>query len=253
MSKDLSPILASWQFKSGDVCARKIVGEDGREKLQVRLDLGLLQMEVTGRPDGRRPHGYESALDHSLDRLEEHRKKSGSDSGFQLDEEACNDLWQEGVQYYQRYYCLLHMEDYEGVLRDTAHNLAVFDLVDTYCDDDEAKLCFEQYRPYVLMIHAQSKGEICLKSDDYEGALEVAKEGIQEIRAFFGSFGDPELVESSEELKTLESWADEIRRERPMGLKQRLARELRDAISHEQYEEAAQIRDRLRHLDEPSS
>ena len=37
--------------------ARKIVGEDGKEKLQVRLDLGLLQMELNGRPDGERPHG----------------------------------------------------------------------------------------------------------------------------------------------------------------------------------------------------
>ena len=45
MGKDLSPILAAWQFKSGDVCARKIVGEAGREKLQIRLDLGLLQMD----------------------------------------------------------------------------------------------------------------------------------------------------------------------------------------------------------------
>ncbi len=253
MSKDFSPILGGWQFQSGDVCARKIVGDDGREKLQVRLDLGLMQMEISGRPDGSRPKGCESILDYHLEQLAAHRKSSGSEEGFQLDEEACNDLWQEGVQYYQRYYCLLHMEDYEGVLRDTAHNLAVFDLVDTYCDDDEAKICFEQYRPYVLMIHARSKGEICLKSQDYEGALEVAKEGIQDIRAFFESFGDPELIESCEELHALEEWTEEIRRDRPIGLKQQLSRELREAVSHEQYEEAAHLRDRLRRLEEPKS
>ena len=253
MDKDLSPLLGGWAFQSGDVCARKIVGEDGKEKLQVRLDLGLLQMELYGRPDGERPHDYESALDCYLDRLESHRAENGSGDGFQLDEEACNELWQEGVQYYQRYYCLLHMGDYEGVLRDTAHNLAVFDLVKTYCEDDEAKICFEQYRPYVVMIHARSKGEIRLQSKDYEGALEVAKEGIDEIRSFFESFGDPELVDSSEELQALESWAEEIRRERPLGIRQRLFRKLREAVSQEQYEEAAQLRDRLRSLKESSS
>lgn len=253
MSKDLSPILASWVFESGDVCARKIVGDDGREKLQVRLDLGLLQMEVAGRPDGQRPHDCESALAYQQGRLEAHKREHGTDRGFQLDDAACNELWQEGVQYYQRYYCLLQMEDYEGVLKDTRHNLAVFDLVDTYCDDDEAKLCFEQYRPYVLMIHARSRGEICLKDEDYEGALAVAKEGIREIRAFFESFGDPELVSASEELQALESWAEEIRRDRPVGLKQRLARELREAVVRERYEEAARLRDRLRRLEEPSA
>ena len=39
----------------------------------MRIDLGLLQMELDGRPDGQRPHGFESLLDY----YEARRKKAG--------------------------------------------------------------------------------------------------------------------------------------------------------------------------------
>ena len=253
MNKDLSSILSEWDFDPEDICARKIVGQDGNEKLQVRLDLGLLQMELNGRPDGTSPHGHESALDYYQDLLKGHRVSNGTDKGFQLDEDSCGELWQEGVHYYHRYICLLRLEDFEGVLRDTEHNLAIFDLVKTYSDDEEAKLSFEQYRPYVTMVHARSKGELCLQGDDYEGALRAAKEGMEEIREFFEGFGDPELTESSEELQALEAWAEEIRRDRPLGLKQRLSQQLREAIAQERYEQAARLRDRLQELEGASS
>jgi excinuclease UvrABC nuclease subunit len=76
---------------------------------------------------------------------------------------------------------------------------------------------------------------------------------MEEIREFFEGFGDPELTESSEELQALEAWADEIRRDRPLGLKQRLSEQLREAISQERYEQAARLRDRLREIESASS
>ena len=39
---------------------RFVAGDDGREKIQMRIDLGLIQMETTGRPDGERPGGSTS-------------------------------------------------------------------------------------------------------------------------------------------------------------------------------------------------
>ena len=69
MSLDLNTILKDWPYESGTVKVRKITGLDGREKLQLRVDLGVLQMEITGRPDGRRPHNCESLLEY-------HRKRA---------------------------------------------------------------------------------------------------------------------------------------------------------------------------------
>ena len=52
MSKDLGPILGDWPHEPGQITVRKIRGTDGRVKIQLRVDLGLLQMEADGRPDG---------------------------------------------------------------------------------------------------------------------------------------------------------------------------------------------------------
>ena len=60
MSLDLNTLLKDWPHEFGSIKVRKVAGLDGREKLQLRIDLGLLQMEMDGRPDGQRPHNCES-------------------------------------------------------------------------------------------------------------------------------------------------------------------------------------------------
>ena len=37
---------------------------NNREVIQVRVDLGMLQMEIDGRPDGQRPHGFATYFDY---------------------------------------------------------------------------------------------------------------------------------------------------------------------------------------------
>jgi len=73
VSKDIKPILADWPHEPGKISVRKIRGRDGRVKIQLRLDLGLLQMEAEGRPDGERPYGHESLLEHYEQLLGRHR------------------------------------------------------------------------------------------------------------------------------------------------------------------------------------
>src|ERR1043165_7284393 len=63
MSLDLNTILKDWPHQNGSIKVRKIVGLDGREKLQLRIDLGGLQMELRGRPHGVRPHRGASPSD----------------------------------------------------------------------------------------------------------------------------------------------------------------------------------------------
>ena len=62
MSLDLNDLLRDWPHEPGQIKVRKILGSDGKEKIQLRIDLGLIQMEMHGRPDGQRPHGCESLL-----------------------------------------------------------------------------------------------------------------------------------------------------------------------------------------------
>src|SRR5688500_16001723 len=89
-SKDITPVLRGWDYEPGTINVRKVSGIDGSPKLQMRQDLGLLQMEMTGRPDGRRPHGYESLLEYFETQLADHRRRHhGSDEGFHLSRNQC--------------------------------------------------------------------------------------------------------------------------------------------------------------------
>jgi hypothetical protein len=64
MNRDLSAILNEWEYRPGHLSARIISGGDGEPRVQVRLDLGILQMGVEGRPDGLMPYGFLSLLDY---------------------------------------------------------------------------------------------------------------------------------------------------------------------------------------------
>ena len=77
-------MLKGWDYEPGTINVRKINGLDGEPKLQMRLDLGLLQMEMTGRPDGRRPHGSESLLDYYEKQLASTARSNGTELGFHL-------------------------------------------------------------------------------------------------------------------------------------------------------------------------
>jgi hypothetical protein len=52
-SKDITPLLKGWDYEPGTINVRKVSGNDGQPKLQMRLDLGLLA-NGTDRPP-RRP------------------------------------------------------------------------------------------------------------------------------------------------------------------------------------------------------
>ena len=68
---DLSPILDDWPFEPGMINVRIIEGLDRSPKIQVRLDLGIIQMDTEGRPDGERPHGFSSLLEYHEARYDE--------------------------------------------------------------------------------------------------------------------------------------------------------------------------------------
>src|SRR5690554_6929289 len=116
MSKDLNELLREWPYQPGQLQVRKIAGKDGKPKLQLRLDMGILQMEMTGRPDGSRPNGAESSLAFHQDRAKD---AEAAMQPFVLTPDEIGDLQAEGIQYYHRYVALYQLEDWKGVMRDT--------------------------------------------------------------------------------------------------------------------------------------
>jgi len=250
-SRDISRLLREWSYDPTKVNVRRIIGEDGREKVQLRLDLGILQMETEGRPDGKRPYGKESLLHHYLDLLRQFKLKHGTDEGFVLTREDCMSLQQEAIQYYHRYLSLFHLGDFEGVVRDTTRNLRVFDLVKKYAEDERDRQTFEQFRPYVIMMLTRAKASLYLRSKDYDGAVRVVEEGIRQIEQLFIENGAEEMIENNPELSFLKRWKAEILDSKPLDPIEKLRKDLHEAVRKENYELAAKIRDQLRKFEGP--
>ena len=59
---DLQPTLTDWPYDAEQISVRKILGADGAVRIQMRVELGVLQMEAEGRPDGSHPFGSASLL-----------------------------------------------------------------------------------------------------------------------------------------------------------------------------------------------
>jgi hypothetical protein len=246
MNLDIGEILKKWPYEPGQVTARRIRGSDGREKIQLRLDLGLLQMETTGRPDGRRPHGCESLLDYHTKQLRAHRQAHGTNEGFALDEQACELLRSEGAMYYHRYLAEFVLEDYEAVQRDTVRNLRLFDLCHRYAEEESDRTILEQFRPYVLMMLARARGSAAARDGRPRAALAAIRQGIQSIETFYTRYGPEDRSEPAAEVAILTAMAKEIEGRMPVDPVRRLRRKLARAVREERYEDAAVLRDQLR-------
>lgn len=245
ISKDIAPILNDWDYEPGTINVRKVAGIDGKPKLQMRLDLGLLQMEMMGRPDGRRPHGFESLLEYYEHLLTEHRKAKAEGEAFEINEEQCSALREEAVMYYHRYLSLFVLEEYAGVVRDTARNLRVMDFCAKYAADEQDRLVLEQYRPYITMMNIRAQASLLKSEAKYKEALETVEQGLDSIRDFFVKFGQEEAFAHSNEVKVLRRFAREIRRKMPVDPITRLQNQLDKAVQEERYEDAAKIRDEI--------
>ncbi|HEV7869477.1 MAG TPA: UvrB/UvrC motif-containing protein [Chthoniobacteraceae bacterium] len=245
MSLDLNDLLRDWPHEPGMIKVRKILGTDGKEKIQLRIDLGLIQMETKGRPDGQEPHDCESLLEFHQMRARRMEKKGET---FALTADEIGDLQQEGIQYYHRYISFFQLSDYLGVIRDTQRNLDMFEFVAKYAERDELSSSVEQFTPYVLMMNTRAKASIELERENFPAALEKIETGMEKIRNFYETMENPEAAANSPELSFLGEWLEEVKAKQPMTKVEKMQREMDNAIAAEAYERAAELRDAIKAL-----
>jgi hypothetical protein len=240
--------LKGWDYENGTLNVRKITGIDGEPKLQMRESLGLLQMELNGRPDGQRPHGCESLLEYFERQLSDHEQRNGSALGFRLTAQQCESLREEASMYYQRYLSLFVLGEFLGVVSDTARNLRVLDMCGSYAAGEQDRLILEQYRPYLVMMHTRAAASIDFQEKRYAAALQIIDQGLAKIRDFFNRFGQQSAYAQCSEVKVLKQFARDIRRRLPVDPVQKLQRRLDRAVREERYEDAARFRDEINDL-----
>jgi hypothetical protein len=245
-SVDLRKLLKAWPYDAEND-ARLTKGEDGRPILQVRTPLGLEQYEMDGRPDGARPHGKESALEFFLQKFEK-AKTAGKEAEFDLAPRECSELFHEGTLYYYRYVRLFQLRDWARTVRDTERNLRAFDLVHQHARREEDQQFLEKWRPYILRIQAAAAAMMQLEKGAYDKALKIAKQTLEKIEALAEIDDETFQFERERSIAAMRELIEQIEKRRPMSDIEKLELQLRRAIDRQEFERAAELRDRLREL-----
>jgi len=237
---DIDDLLSAWVYQPGTISARLVRAKNGRQVVQFRVDLGVLQMEIQGRPDGKRPGGMETYLD----LLSAQAVQEGDN--FQLTERQKAEVDREFQQYYYRRICWLALHEFRRALADADHTLSLMDFVATHARDLTWIATHERYRPFVVFQRSQAAALAALGAGGPEAAIKEIDEGLRQLRMAAGSWqeeADGLLAEEEEmtgQLLELKEW---IRGYYQVG--RTLDEQLADAVASEKYELAAQLRDEI--------
>ena len=237
-NQDIDFILREWPYQPGVISARIVRAAGRRKVLQMRIELGLLQMEFTGRPDGERPGDMETYLDFLRSQLGDEK-----DVPQVLTDEQCFEIDREFVQYYHRRICCLALREFDRAVADADHTLALMDFVATHSPNEDWTASHERYRPFVYFHRTQAQALAVLERSGPEAAIEEINKGLEEMRQIFVRAEAEEQFESDELVNQLRELKESLRKEYQVG--QTLAEQLAEAVAAEEYERAARLRDEI--------
>ena len=251
MGKDIAHLMREWEYDPENT-VRFVEADDGRQILQVRLPLGIEQYELDGRPDGMEPDGRESILEGIEEKVKAFIAQNGEDSGFSIDHDDFVMMQNEGILFYYRYLLLFQIGDYERTSRDTGHNLRICSLVEKYCTNKDDRKSLLQYKPYIIRVNALSRSMLLLGKNEKQRALAIIKSAIEEIES-----GEmiPSMVYKFERDRSLEQLRGTLKQLGNLGVGEveRLEAQLAEAVANEDYERAAQLRDKILTLKDEES
>ena len=231
--QDIANILNTWPYEQGKLNARIVEAADGRPLIQIRIELGIIQMEMRGRPDGVVQYGFSSLL-----ALIEDRKVPES-----LDPDTCRRLREEGVQRSHRSAALFALGKWEAVIHDCNKNLELFDLCRDHAQEQMDSEALEQFRAAVIAMRARAGAEWAVEEGHPAKAVEAVNRGLVQLQESLG-----EGWESSNEVQLLRGMKEVLVPQLPPSEKADLKERLLAAITAENYELAAILRDELRLL-----
>ena len=244
--QDIDNILKQWPFDPQSVNVRMLESSQ-RRVLQMRVDMGILQLEIDGRPDGNRFQGATTYFEFLQ------RKSQQSESDFELDEDSCLEIDREFVQFYHRRVCWLQLKEFKLAVRDADHTLGLMDFCKEHSPDEQWTISHEQYRPFVLYHRTQAAALAHINGEEEDEeienpemaqlAIEEVNEGLEKLKELFVEYQAEDQFDEDELVQRLTEFREGLREKYDVGatLKEQLAQ----AIACEDYELAAQLRDQL--------
>ena len=246
MRRDIDEALHGWpnNAEPGDMVAREIVARDGRKVLQIRVELGILQMEVEGRPDGVRPHGFPTFLDYLRNRAGSRPAKAGE---WKISPEQGVEIDREFSQYYHRRVAWLTLRRYDRALLDADHSLALMDFVQQYSPSTEFIDSHERFRGMVLFHRTQAAAALALEGGQPDEAIDVVRDGVERLTEHqrdWAAEADREDTPNEALIAQLRVLEEEIRKN--YEVEKTLQEQLDEAVADEDYERAARLRDQIK-------
>ncbi len=239
-------ILEDWPFDPFAVNVR-LLEVSSRQVLQMRVDMGILQLETVGRPDGVRPHGATTYYEFLK------RKANQADADFVLNEDECVEVDREFVQFYHRRVCWLQLKKFDRAVKDADHTLGLMDFCKRFSPDEDWTISHEQYRPFVLYHRTQAAALAILngaEDDAPQLAVQEVNEGLENLKRLFVDYEAEEQYEEDELVLRLKEFRESLRTRYELG--DTLQEQLDLAIANEDYELAADLRDRIAAREESS-
>jgi len=241
VNQDIDFVLENWDYKPGIAQARLIQARDGRQVIQLRIDLGVLQLETTGRPDGARPHAQTTYFDFLQEQARLARK---SEQTFALSDEQCQEADREFLQFYHRRVCWLALRQYARAIRDADHTLAFMDFVKRHAPNEDYLHAHEQYRGFVLFQRTQAAAALAVEENTPEKAVSEIRLGLEKLREFFTFYEREEEMDEDGMVQHLRHVETTLREQ--YNISATLEEQLQQAIADEDYERAARLRDALK-------
>ncbi|QDV26255.1 UvrB/UvrC motif-containing protein [Aureliella helgolandensis] len=240
-NQHLDDLLQQWPFEPEALGVRLLKGEDGRDIIQLRVDLGILQLETTGRPDGLRPEGHATLL-------ELLQQREGEDPTFELDDEISTEIDREFVQFYHRRVAWLRLQRFDRAVEDADHTLDLMDFCRENSPCEEWTFQHEQHRAFVLFHRSQACALAAIEDQMPAKAIEALDQGLEQIRESFEELGWEDQFESDELVERLIHLRESLTSD--FSIEKSLSDQLSDAVASEQYELAAELRDRIAQREE---
>jgi hypothetical protein len=233
MTDDLTNVLQQWPYRRDDFTAREVVAEDGRPLLQIRLELGILQLEVEGRPDGLRPGGFGTVLEGVGD--------------SPLTAETAKSLRDEIIQFEYRAQTLLYLGEHARAARDADHMLQAARMLHGTPPEGLDRDATVALLLRSIAIRARAAAEASLAGSRSDLAKLALDGGLTELRALLS---DDEF-EQCNEVHLLSGMKDLLIPRLPASQRVELQDRIREAVAAENYELAAILRDELRMMSSP--
>lgn len=248
MTLDLEEITADWKTPADSINARVIQGNDGRDLIQLRVDLGVLQMFPDGRPDGLLFHAAPTTLAYLQREL---------DTDHEPLHEAWHEVQRELQQFNYRRLALTNVAEQlspgeaneqslpwlRRALRDIDHCLSIVRLLEEHLENGAGP--HTTLIPALLFNRARLLAKALVGQGRVDEAVDAAERGANTLRDTLVAMGfDEEQCENDPALIYLRQIASRLRTRLDHGAT--LREELEQALAREDFEEAARIRDELR-------